>query len=363
MTMHRGPGCAHRIFATLRSMARHVSSLAFLLLVGCRGSSQDGWSVEDGCRDDECDLACRYVGHDEGGICVGDDCVCVVQDASTDGAVDPGLDGSPDTCDIDILFVIDTSGSMMDAAENLAHTAFPAFAEQLRDHPDLAVYRVAVTNHLYGESEVGDGVTVDDTLFLTMGWPPEEPHEFLPCQEVPTVDCAFESGQSWMVGPSASLEDEFRCVGSVACHQSIALGEPTLQAGLEALTYTGNAGFLREDALLALVFITDEDDQSTLSLDEIRREILALKGGDPRYVVVLTLGGPVVGTEEVNPLTHAMGCMSDDHGAIEQTPRIIDFAISFGSRGLHYNLCEDDISTALTSAIDALEISCRDILI
>ena len=35
----------------------------------------------------------------------------------------------------------------------------------------------------------------------------------------------------------------------------------------------------------------------------------------------------------------------------------------FGTRGVHYDLCEDDISTALTSAIDALEISCHDILI
>ncbi len=290
---------------------------------------------------------------------------CDVDDAETgeDGPVDATHDGPPDTCHIDILFVIDTSGSMMDAADHLATVAFPDFAQQLGDHPDLAIFRVAVTNHLYGENEVTDGVFVQDSLFLTMGWPPDQPHEFLPCRELPSVECEFASGQSWMVGPSATLVEEFGCVGSVACHQNVTLGEPTLQAGLEALMFPGNAGFLRDDALLAVVFITDEDDQSSMALADLHDDLLDLKGGDERYVVVLTLGGPREGTMEVNPLTHAMGCMSTLYGAIEQTPRLMDFAFAFAGRGLHYDLCEDDISTALTSAIDALEISCHDILI
>jgi hypothetical protein len=58
-----------------------------------------------------------------------------------------------------------------------------------------------------------------------------------------------------------------------------------------------------------------------------------------------------------------MGCVSEQYGATEETPRIIGFTGLFGSRGLHYDLCEDDISSALTSAIDALEMSCSVILI
>jgi hypothetical protein len=183
---------------------------------GCITQSSQGFELDgaSGCRNEECAAACRYTGYPQGGACSADLCVCGSSDAATDG----DDSGSPDTCDLDILFVIDTSGSMMDAAENLATEAFPDFANQVTAHPDLAVYRVAVTNHLYGNNEVTSGVFVQDSLFLTQGWPPDEPHEFLPCQELPSVDCDFASGESWMVGPSATLQAEFGCVGSVACH-------------------------------------------------------------------------------------------------------------------------------------------------
>lgn len=90
--------------------------------------------------------------------------------------------------------------------------------------------------------------------------------------------------------------------------------------------------------------------------------LLGLKDGDERYVVVLTLGGPEEGSVEVSPITHAVGCVSDRYGAIEQTPQLLAFSRLFGSRGLHYDLFRDDIGSVLTNAIDALEMSCQDII-
>lgn len=337
------------------------------MLVGCATAARDADELDDDAMEGEaeepscdevCSGACLETAGSTAGACVDGICVC-------DGPEDspPLHDPVPGQgCDLDILFVVDSSGSMMDAAASLAEVAFPSFADELEQYPDLGSYRVAVKNHLYGENEVTDGSFVQDSLFLTSGWPQGQPHDAFDCEEMPSVDCEFASGASWMVGPGETLRDEFRCVGSLACHQNLYTGEQTLQGGLEGLRFPENQGFLREEALLVVVYITDEDDQSGLAPQDIRQALLQIKGGDERYVVVLTLGGPEVGSVEVNPITHAVGCVSDRYGAIEQTPRLKSFSGLFGTRGLHYDLCRDDISSALTNAIDALEMSCQDII-
>jgi len=287
-------------------------------------------------------------------------CVC------TGEGEDSGLNGdsgnSTGSCDIDILIVFDTSGSMMDAAENLASVAFPCFADELVKYPHLGKIRVALTDHLYGTGTVGTE-TVQHSAFLTKGWPVGQPHDAFNCEEIPTVDCHFSSGQSWMEGPSDTLYDEFACVGRVACEENATVTEPTLQAGLESLRFPDNASFLREKALLVTVFITDEDDQSSLNITSIHDEILKLKGGDEKFVVALTMGGPQKGTVEVNSVTHKMGCISSNYGGTEETPKLIEFSKLFGTRGLHYNMCDTDLCGAFTNAIDALKMSCNQIIV
>jgi hypothetical protein len=276
-------------------------------------------------------------------------------------------DLGPQTCDIDFLFIVDTSASMLDAMETLATEAFPNFVRELEAYPSLGTYRVAVKSQLYGERTASGGVLVDDSLFLTAGWPPGLPHEDsggMPlCTEVPSAECHYASGERWMEGPSASLAAEFACVGHVACRGDDALGEPSIRAGLEALGHRGSAGFLRSGALLVVVILTDEDDQSDCDPDtglcetpigEFRERYLALKGGDERFVALLALGGPRTGT----PIGPGIACMSPAYGEFSFAPRLWAFADAFGSRGRAYDLCTQDISSALTSAIDTLELSC-----
>jgi len=356
-------------------------------------NSIPGHDGSDECDTTECSEACRLAGYEAGGFCVEGECICEgieKPDAGEDAVEDPIPDDGHTTgsCDIDILFVIDTSGSMFDAAKSLREVGFPSFIQQLEEYSGLGTYRVAVTNHLYGQNPA-DSLTVDDSLFLTVGYDPNyecqnladgcdsQGHEYEElaggygyylCDDVPemahTVGCSFASGQTWMEGPSTALLDEFLCVGNIACHQSESFDEPTLRAGVEALRYSGNQDFLRQEALLVLVYLTDEEDSSEgMTYQQMHDEILALKGGDERYVVVVTMAGPEVGTEELNIITHEMGCTSELYGAVYETPRIIGFTGLFGARGRHYNLCEDDLSTALTDALDRLEMSCAEILI
>ncbi len=273
-------------------------------------------------------------------------------------------------CDVDILFVYDTSGSMMDAVGPLTGAAFPAFSNALASYPDLGAVHVAVTTNLWGERSFQPDrdsqaeTSVQTSTFLTKGWDPATPHDGFWCEELPSVDCQFTSGKTWIEGTSGTasattMQEEFACVGNVPCQQDVNAGEPTLEAGLKALQHETNAGFLRKEALLVVVYITDEEDQSAMTNQSIRDGLLALKGGDSRYVSVTTIAGPEVGAVEVNPKTHKRGCKGK-YGGTEQTPSIIEFTRLFGDQGRHYEMCgTNDLSGALAAALDVLELGCE----
>jgi len=263
---------------------------------------------------------------------------------------------------------------MMDAVGPLRSAAFPIFAEALATYPDLGTLQVGMTTNLFGEHEFENGgsglscdgatlETVQTSYLLTEGWNTGEPHDAYCCEEVPDVDCAFASGERWIEGPSDTMLDEFECVANVPCQQDVMSGEPTLEAGLKTLQYEGNAGFVRDGALLVVVYITDEEDQSSMTAAAIHDGLLDLKGGDETYLAVVTIAGPAVGTEEVNEVTGAMGCFGE-YGGTEETPGIIAFTEQFGDRGVSFEMCGDnDLSGALTAAFDVLELSCNEIII
>jgi hypothetical protein len=295
-------------------------------------------------------------------------------DSDSDTDTDADTDADGDNCDVDILFVYDTSGSMMDAVGPLRDAAFPTFAEALATYPDLGTVHVGVTTNLFGEHDFENGgegfscegaveETVQTSYLLTDGWDPGEPHDAYCCEEIPDLDCAFASGQRWIEGPSDTMLDEFACVANVPCQEDVLSGEPTLEAGLKTLQYDGNAGFIRDGALLVVVFITDEEDQSSMTAAAIHDGLLELKGGDEEYVAVVTIAGKADGTEVVNDVTGALGCFGE-YGGTENTPDIIAFTELFGTRGVSFAMCDDnDMSGALGAAFDVLELSCNEIII
>jgi hypothetical protein len=310
-------------------------------------------------------------------------------DSDTGSASDTGTgtDTTPAICDVDILLVLDTSGSMFDSAKSLRDVAFPSFIGQLSGDPGIGSFRVAVTRHMFGENAAGSAGNVNDSLFLTEGFDPQyqcqdmmdgcdaEGHEYEDlgggafyylCDDVPEmshqVSCDFASGKRWMEGPSATFADEFVCVGNFACHQYTDLNERPIRASIESLTEPGNTGFLRPEALLVVILLTDENDRSAgMTNLEVHDAILALKGGDEKHVVVLSLAGPEVGTEVINSITQERGCTSQDYGKLAECPKIVQFVQLFGERGVHFDLCAQSISTALTSGLDRIQLSCDEI--
>jgi hypothetical protein len=208
-----------------------------------------------------------------------------------DGAgAEPG-DGEGCT-KIDFLFVIDNSSSMGNEQEQLV-AAFDGFISTI-------------------ESEVGSAdfhVGVVDTDSIDDDWAEEEWPQSDPCalelggllSRDSTVSggsgfgnaCGFASGRRYMTaGPG--LADEFAC----AAHVGIQGDTQERQAGAvvsavsPGLAASGacNEGFIRPDALLVIVLITDEDDRHSDG-DPFTwfHDVVAAKGGIETNVAVLLI--------------------------------------------------------------------------
>jgi len=258
-------------------------------------------------------------------------------------------------CNIDILFVIDSSQSMMLTLDNLVTDGFSGFIGMMSSYPQPGTIRVAVTNHLWDPTYIG-GQWVEPTGFMTSGWQGSQ-HNIDMCDEVTNNDCFFMSGQRWMEGPSPTLQAEFTCVGNLPCQEDLSVGEPTLEAGVYALEYEAPTGFIRPDALLFVVFITDEEDQSAMPITQIRDRLLAVKDDEElfldveEYVYVATIAGNQSG-----------GCDDGDFfGEADPTPEIIQFTAQFGPNGRHFDMCATTIESALSSMSGMMQAGCSEV--
>jgi len=285
----------------------------------------------------------------------GDEVIDTDTDTESESETDTETSPWPDPiemCDIDILFVFDTSQSMMLTVETLSQSGFGGFTNMLASYPQPGTIRVAMTNHLYGVHQMynsGDTQYPNCSEFLTHGM--NHVVNTSECQDIPDQSCGFASGEVWMEGPSDTLKTEFNCVGRLPCQEDISHEEETLQAGLEALEDPFNAGFIREDALLFLIFISDEDDASDMQYPQIRQGLLDLKDGDEDYVYVATMAGGLT-----------LGCNSDFFGEADATPNIIDFAELFGDHGRHFDMCNTSASSALAQMVTLLTQACQEVL-
>jgi hypothetical protein len=163
---------------------------------------------------------------------------------------------------IDLLFMIDNSGSMSPKQEQLK-LRFPSFISRLREFAAQglpASYHLGVVTSDLGAGKASCGGASDGGRLNTLdrsvkGHP---------------VSCNLGGGLSFIdynqidgtANVVGNVEDAFRCISSVGID---GCGfEHQLESVHHALTASvpENQGFLRDDAVLAVVFLTDEDDCS-----------------------------------------------------------------------------------------------------
>jgi hypothetical protein len=263
---------------------------------------------------------------------------------ATEGSQDESgtSDGADDTVGVsgcrkvDVIIATDYSSSLVEEREALAGPVIESFPAQL-----LAI----------------NGGIDDFHLAVIDGCP--KPAYFHDTGR--SGACELSTGANYMLSSSPELTAEFACVTDLIStgymgQEDMCLDEGELkdddeQAALTAAeavsgaAVTGaNAGFLRDDALLFVVSLTDEDEQvvDVASTQEIYDRLVAAKGGDVSKVVYLGIGG---GSECEGP-----------YGETITAVQVQSLAALFEAqgRGMFWDLCMSDLPTAFQAAVEGL---------
>jgi hypothetical protein len=279
-----------------------------------------------------------------------------------------GHDGDADLgCQkIDFLFVIDSSLSMANEQQNLI-TSFPGFIQAISSTLDVDDYHLMVIDAGLIEGEGCDGVLGAGKTKNGDG-----------------VDCGYVDGHRYATQAQPDLGETFACAG---LRGSDGPGnEETMLSMMQAigpLNEAGecNEGFLRDDAILVLTTITDEEDDPNDAApnetpdgscvpadDDVNSPgdpqlwydaVLDAKNGDPEAMVVLSLIGDCDQPDGIcegifyHPL--APGAIS---GA-EPAPRIREWTNKF-----HYGsvgpVCAPDYAPFFEAAVSVIDTACEE---
>lgn len=240
----------------------------------------------------------------------------------------------PQACKrVDLVIAVDDSGSMTEEMQAMRSQVFPAFATALlKIGGGLEDYRVAVLD-----------ACPTPATYHTRG---------------NVGECAFESQQVWMDSSSTDLVGEFQCVGDIYSGDAQCSGknddEQPASAALAALSapYAAgeNAGFLRDDALLVVIAITDEDEQPVPAATdaELYNKLVGIKG-DVRKMVFLGIGG-------------SQDCQGV-YGQAKQAQQLKALTDRFTTekRGVFWDLCQGKLEDGLTAAMKVIEEACNDL--
>jgi hypothetical protein len=274
---------------------------------------------------------------------------------------------------VDFLFVIDNSGSMGDEQQALI-ASFPGFISAIQDQlTDAQDYHIMVvdTDHwvfagcdficpLFGNTCPIAG------LDYTCGTPPLECEDVLGAGvthprglQSSSKDCKFSSGARYMDITEPDLTAAFACAAQVGTGSTDDPEKP-MEAMVQAVAPTGpaaecNAGFLRQDAILVVTFVTDEDDNfgdgSAGTPAGWKASLVAAKKGDESALVVLGLYG------DNDQPGGICGPLVDQSGA-EPSPRLREFVESFGDHGISGSICAPSYDAFFAEAVSLIESTC-----
>lgn len=203
---------------------------------------------------------------------------------------------------VDILFVIDNSGSMGDEQANLIRN-FESFIQVIAGGP--LDYRIAVVTTDLGNSS--DTISAGPERAGRAGFEIDTESPVRVVDSSDTSGCqtlnntqhgCFRSGRSalWIdsqVDDAATVRSAFADMAGVGtCGSGLERGTTAMLEALRNTQASGcNAGFLRAEANLVVVIISDEDDFRPLPEDDLLRELGQIK---PLQQVRIALIGGIV---------------------------------------------------------------------
>ncbi len=186
---------------------------------------------------------------------------------------------------VDVLFVVDNSGSMMEEQASLAQNfaAFLSGAQQRSVDYHIAVTTTGIQPSPSGWSQCPGGAQGGEAGRL---FPADTGAPRIITPQTPNAAQVFANN----VKVGICHWDER---GLDAAYRALS---PPLVNGADdpstSLPNDGNLGFLRQDARLAVVFVSDEEDFSPQTAEYYETFLRAVKGNDPTQLVVSAIVGP-----------------------------------------------------------------------
>lgn len=261
---------------------------------------------------------------------------------------------------VDLLFVVDDSASMWDEQDKLTD-AFPGFMQTIDQE---LVQEKGIDYHVGVVSAEMAGPNMCILFQCADG------HRGRLNHKEDRLNCAADEppGRWIEVGPVDEVAAQFRCIASMEGQDFQEMPLEAMRASLidriqDQEAY--NSGFLREDALLVVAFLTDEDDQSVWEVPEMWNLIpgpgpkapvqdywnamVDLKGGEPDRIMALAISGD-----------KDQDCEDNNNEVLAaKAPRIHEFLDLAAPNSYWTHICGDDYVQPLQEALDVLESSCE----
>ncbi len=274
-----------------------------------------------------------------------------------DASADAGKSG--ECIGVDLLFVIDSSGSMDQAQKSLASgfSKLTGVLDKLTTGGGAKFdYRIAVTTTQRDVSYVGLGPNGSYIPWSAKG----ENGAF-------SMGCGMN--RRWLERDEDDIAKKFACATDVGVEGgSVEMPLFATKLALRDRVEDGtNAGFLRPDALLAVIIVTDEDDCSReadgfkvdmndrCEPDPSERPVQdyvdfldEVKGARGRWMATVVAGpGPGV-------------CSNASSGVTaDKAPRLQSFVIAAGPSGRFDSICEADLPETITKTLEQFGAACK----
>jgi hypothetical protein len=270
-------------------------------------------------------------------------------DEDSDSSVMEGCDG------VDFLFVIDNSISMGDHQKSLI-ASFPGFMSAITDTLEVDDFHVMVVD---SDAKYGGLKSAKADCNDTLG----AGH----IGQNLGVNCNITGGNRYLVKEQSDLNGTFECAANVGVDGDGY--EKAMEAMVNSVNKENQAGgcnadFLREKAVLVVVFITDEDEQCTETGETCssgdpstwKSDLVKAMGGKERNIVVLAIFGD-------NDLTDGICLPYDDDGnGAQPAPLLRTFVKSFAEDRIKYcSVCLEDYSQCFLDAVSVIDTTCQEI--
>ena len=332
----------------MRSSIQRALGIGILALgVGCGPSSTGQGGDDDDDDDDDSDV-----------------------DASR--GIDEFADAAPEAaCNkMDIVFIIDDSGSMGEEQTNLAAN-FQVFANLINDYrtesDEPLDYRVAITT-------TGRTITIIQESPQIPGLPPLPPITTTAVGRNGAFVNTCGMPRQWLERDDADMAGKFSCAAAVG------INGPGAEMPLYAMELAlvdriadgTNGTFLREDALLAVVVLTDEndcsrtDDNITLAPFDDADTVLCAPGTAPLMPVnhflqtLDTLKGERGRWASAVIAGPGPGQCTSAFGDAAEATRLKEFVTGAGATSAIFSsICDGDLASSLTAALDLFQTACE----